>query len=106
MVEISGLAGLKTDPDGSRGATPEQRLVRAVLELAIDDARKGSRNALAWLASDDDAFWNGWSFRAVCQHLDAEPSWVRRIAAEYIAAHPHVPRRRRREGTPATALAA
>jgi hypothetical protein len=86
---------LTTDSESSRSVSPEQKLVRAVLEQAVNDARRGSAAALAWLECETSDADTGWTFLQVCEHLDADPSWVRRIAAEYIAAHPYVRRRRR-----------
>lgn len=99
MDRDDSLIGVLAELDDPRGPTGELRLVAAVLETAIEEARRGDPDALAWLASDVEGVSDGWSFRAVCDHLAAEPSWLRVVIASYIAAHPYVwrPRHRARE---------
>ncbi len=87
-----------------RRDTPEQRLLSAVLERAVEDARAGEAAAFAWLESDDDTFGPGWSFVGVCHQLQADHEWIRAVALEYIAAHPY--ERRVRSKVPGVAKAA
>lgn len=69
---------LATDADCARAETGELRLVSAILERAILDARKGRPDAVRWLASDASGAGDGrWSFVDVCDVLAIEPAWAR-----------------------------
>lgn len=72
---------LATDADDTRAETGELRLLAAVLELAVADARAGRADAAAWIASDESGHaLGGWYFTDVCAALGVEPAWVRREA--------------------------
>ena len=78
-----------TDCDDWRVATGELRLITAVLEQAISDARRGDHEAIAWLASDEESP-DGWTLVGICRHLSVEPEWIRTLVAGYLAAHPYL----------------
>ena len=77
----------------TRHDSPEVSLLRAVLEDAIRSVlRGGSTTArrrevaedLAWLRSEDDG--HAFTFVAVCQRLQLDPSWVRRLVRTRLGA--------------------
>jgi hypothetical protein len=75
---LGGVGALATEPDSTRAETGEQRLLAAVLHVALDDARKGRRDAREWLASDEPGrSATGWSYVDVCALLGLSPSWGR-----------------------------
>jgi len=107
VVVLDGVRSptLGTEVDESRGSTGELRLIAAVLEQAIEDARRGDANAITWIASGVDLVdENGWTFSVVCHLLGVDPGWIRDLAAEQIARCPYV-LRPRRAGSPTTAPA-
>jgi hypothetical protein len=83
------LFGAGTDCDSTRAATGELRLIAAVLERAIDDARRGDPEAIGWLASNDEVAAEGLTLVAVCRYLDFDPGWIRSLTADYLAAYPY-----------------
>lgn len=81
------------EPDESRNAsTPEQALLRGVLEQALLDLRKFSRGSSAgaravageirtWLASDEcGATMGGFTFVFICDQLKLSPDYMRDLA--------------------------
>lgn len=70
---------IATECDDRRSDTGELRLVAAVLECALADARRGDDDAIAWLSNHDVAPFDdtGFSFVYVCDALGADPGWVR-----------------------------
>jgi hypothetical protein len=75
--------------------SPEMSLVRSVLEDAIRSVlRGGSTTArrrevaedLAWFASEDDG--HAFTFVTVCQRLQLDPSWIRRLVRTRAARRP------------------
>ncbi|MEW6271465.1 MAG: hypothetical protein AB1689_19460 [Thermodesulfobacteriota bacterium] len=73
---------LATEPDSTRQETGEQRLLAALLHTALHDARKGRRDALAWLMSDAaGACVGGFNFIDVAGWLGLDPAWCRAQAA-------------------------
>ena len=77
----------------ARHDSPEVSLLRAVLEDAIRSVLRGGSTAarrrevaedLAWLGSDDDR--HAFTFVAVCQRLQLDPAWVRRLVRTRLAA--------------------
>jgi len=94
--------------------TPTRRLANCVSlpacsEMAIDDARRGDPDAIAWFAGDDDtATDRGWGYVAVCHQLQVDPGWLRGEIAEFVAANPYVhqPRNPRRVAAPVEQAAA
>jgi hypothetical protein len=75
--------------------SPEMSLVRAVLEDAIRSVlRGGSTTArrreldedLAWFDSEDDG--HAFAFVTVCQRLQLDPSWIRRLVRARVAGRP------------------
>lgn len=83
-ADVFLAGGLPVELAARRQPSGEERLLAAVLALAIADARRGDRSALAWLASDDDVpSRRGFSFMSVCHVLGVDPAWARaRIAQQ------------------------
>lgn len=84
---------LAQEPDESRNAsTPEQALLRGVLEQTLLDLRKFSRASSpaaravvreirAWLASDEcSATIGGFTFVYICDHLSLSVDYMRELA--------------------------
>lgn len=82
--------GLAQEPDETRNAsTPEQALLRGILEQALRDLRKLSRSRGAraraeareirnWMASDDcHATIGGFTFVFICDQLALSPEYLR-----------------------------
>jgi hypothetical protein len=78
-----------------RQDSPEMALVRAVLEDALRSVlRGGSTTArrrevaedFAWLESEDDG--HAFTFVAVCQRLQLDPWWIRRLVRTRLAGRP------------------
>lgn len=81
------------EPDEARNAsTPEQALLRGVLEQALLDLRKFSRGSSAgaravaseirtWIASDEcGATMGGFTFVFICDQLKLSPDYMRELA--------------------------
>lgn len=88
---------LATELDSRNAETPELCLLGAVLSLAIKDARRGDRDALAWIASDEARSDGGLPFALVCEALDVSPAWIREQVAAGARARRSVMRFRRLE---------
>ena len=84
------------EPDELRNAsTPEQALLRGVLEQALLDLRKFSRGGGAgaravageirdWMASDEyGATMGGFTFVFVCDQLKLSPDYMRELARRF-----------------------
>jgi hypothetical protein len=79
----------------ARFDSAEMALIRAVLEDAIRSVlRGGSTSArrrevsedLAWFDSEDDG--HAFAFVTVCQRLQLDPSWIRRLVRARLAGRP------------------
>lgn len=75
--------------------SPEMALVRAVLEDAIRSVLRGGTTSarrrevsddLAWFDSEDDG--HAFTFVTVCQRLQLDPSWIRRLVRARRAGRP------------------
>ena len=70
---VARLPACRRQPSG------EQRLLAAVLDRTLLDAKAGDRAARAWLASDAPSTGTGFGFVEVSALLDIEPAWVRAL---------------------------
>lgn len=84
-ADASNAGALATDADTRSAETGELRLVAAVLERAVLDARAGCADAAAWLASDAiGAAGRGWSYLEVCAVLGLDPACGRALVAHGV----------------------
>ncbi len=81
----------------ARQESPEMVLVRAVLEDALRSVLRGGTTAarrrevaedVAWMESEDDG--HAFTFVTVCQRLQLDPWWIRRLVRTRLAGRPNL----------------
>jgi hypothetical protein len=80
-----------------RRVTGELRLIAAVLERSLEDARRGYRDALPWISSNEVAS-EGWSYLTICDQRGQEPTRLRSTLTGSMEANRH-PGRPRHDGS-------